>query len=275
MAMQTNLSKKDKFTIAIVLFAGLAFALIWFLIRPTITSIITINDEIEQAEITQTEYKNKIMFLSSAEAIYGKAVEDLNESTADFYPVMDSSEVDRMVTSYVLESGLFAENLLIRMPSGAVVEAPYAYAEVAQTGAAPVVSDDGSDDGSDADADTATAVGSSDLLSPYSNARNNARSTEPSGVQCASVTLVVTGSRSTCQAFIDDMCTKPAMRITGYSWSRVDMVEQYNPRTNTVELVDPGIVRLQISFNLYMADVTDYDAAVTDAVNDAVADSEG
>lgn len=271
MAMQTNLSKKDKFTIAIVLFAGLAFALIWFLIRPTITSIITINDEIEQAEITQTEYKNKIMFLSSAEAVYGKAVEDLNESTADFYPVMDSSEVDHMVTSYVLESGLFAENLLINMPSGAVVESPYAYADVAQTGAAPVASDEDSDDA----ADTTTAIGSSDLLSPYNNARHNARSTEPSGVQCASITLVVTGSRGTCQAFIDDMSSKPAMRITGFSWSRVDMVEQYNPRTNTVELVDPGIVRLQISFNLYMADVTDYDAAVSDAVKDAVADSEG
>lgn len=270
MAMQTNLSKKDKFTIAIVLFAGLAFALIWFLIRPTITSIITINDEIEQAEITQADYKNKIMFLSSAEAIYDKTVNDLNDSTADYYPVMDSSEVDRMITSYVLESGLFAESLFINMPSGSVVESPYAYADVSQTGAAPVAAD-----GSDEDAGTATVAGSSDLLSPYNNARANARTSEPSGVQCVSLTLVVTGSRSTCQAFIDDMCTNPAMRITGFSWSTVNMVEKYNPVTDTVELVDPGIVRLQISFNLYMVDVTDYDAAVSDAVNDAVADSEG
>lgn len=269
MAMQTNLSKKDKFTIAIVLFAALAFAFIWFLIRPTITSVMTINDEIEQAEITQAEYKNKIMFLSSAESIYSKSVNDLNVSTADYYPVMDSSEVDRMITSYVLESGLFAESLFINMPSGSVVESPYAYSNVTQRGDIATVADD-SGEGT-----AVAASGSSDLLSPYNNARANARTSESSGVQCVALTLVVTGSRTTCQAFIDDMCTNPAMRITGFSWSSVEMVEKYNPVTNTVELVDSGNVRLQISFNLYMADVTDYDAAVSDAVKDAVADSEG
>ena len=56
MEMQTNLSKKDKTTIAVVLFAGLVFMIAWFLIRPTLTSITTISDKIEQAEITQKEY---------------------------------------------------------------------------------------------------------------------------------------------------------------------------------------------------------------------------
>ena len=72
MALQTNLNKKDKITIAVVLFAALIFALIWFLIKPTVSSILTTSDKIEQAQLTQEQYKSKIMFLSSAETVYDK-----------------------------------------------------------------------------------------------------------------------------------------------------------------------------------------------------------
>ena len=84
MALQTNLNEKDKKTIAWVLFAALIFVIAWFLIRPTVSAIRTTDDKIEQAEITRTQYQNKIMYLTSAEALYGKAVTDLNDSTADF-----------------------------------------------------------------------------------------------------------------------------------------------------------------------------------------------
>ena len=72
MAMQTNISKKDKITIAVVLFAGIVFVSIWYLIRPNITSIMTISDKIEEAELTQTQYRNKLINLTSGEAIYDK-----------------------------------------------------------------------------------------------------------------------------------------------------------------------------------------------------------
>ena len=48
MAIQTNLNNKDKKTIAIVLFAALVFAIAWFLIRPTVTSIMNTNEKIEE-----------------------------------------------------------------------------------------------------------------------------------------------------------------------------------------------------------------------------------
>ena len=250
MAMQTNLNKKDKMTIAVVLFAGLAFMIVWFLIRPTITSIMNTNDTIEQAEITRDEYKNKIIFLSSAEALYGKAVDDLNESTKDYYEIMDSSEIDRMVTSYVLKSGLFAESLIINMPSDNVEETPYAYATNVNT------SYDDSED-----ALVSNTGGTDTLLVPYNTARRNKNSTQSSGVKCVGLTLVVTGSRKTCQAFIDDIASKPAVRITGFEWEPVNMVEQLDPVTGTIKLVDPGVVKLRIDVNLYMADVADYEVA--------------
>ncbi len=262
MAMQTNLSKKDKMTIAIVLFIALVFVISWFLIRPTISATLNIEDKIEQDRLTEKEYKEKILYLTSAEALYGKAVDDLNESTADYYEMMDSSEIDRMVTSYVLNSGLFSESLIIKMPEDTVDESPYLYATGSDT-AAP---------SSDTAADTADSDG---LLAPYSNARYNTTSTKSSGVKCVSLTLVVTGSRKACQALIDDICTKKAVRITGFSWEKVDMIEEIDPVTGVTSLRDPGTARLRIDVNLYMADVADYESAVSEAVNDAVAEAEG
>jgi hypothetical protein len=252
MAMQTNLAKKDKITIAVLLFAALIFMVVWFLIKPTVSSIITTSDKIEQAELKQTEYKNKIMYLSSAEAIYGKVVDDLNVSTEMFYNIMDSAEIDRMVTSYVLKSGLFAENLKIVMPIEAVDEKPYVYSDLAAEDSGKSTSS--SDSKKDKDSGTADT-----LLTPYNTARNKSKSTEPSGVQCVELTLVVTGTEKACQTFLDDISTKPAVRITGFEWGKVAPLEVYNEETGRTEAVDSGKVRLTISFNLYMADVADYD----------------
>lgn len=265
MALQTNLSKKDKITIAVLLFAAAVFMIGWFLIRPTITSIMATEDKIEQAEIKQTQYKNKIMYLSSAETLYSKTVGDLNSSTDGYYPVMDSSEIDKMVTSYVLKSGLFSENLVIDMPVDAVDETPYTYSDLAgkkSTNASSSVT---------ASSDT----NAESLLTPYNTAKYGSNSTKSSGVQRVALSLVVTGSRRSCQAFIDDICTKPAVRITGFSWDKVDMIEQINEETGLVEFKDPGVVRLRININLYMADITDYNATVSDAVKNAAADTEG
>ena len=255
MALQTNLNDKDKKTIALVLFAALIFVIAWFLIRPTISSIMNTEDKIEQAELTQTEYRNKIMYLSSAESLYGKTVNDLNESTADFYEVMDSSEIDRMVTSYVLKSGLFAESLNISMPHGSVEEHPYAYSKITSNHTSSI-----------ADTSSGVAGGTDTLTTPYENARNNTTSTSSSGVQCVGLSLSVTGTPTTCQAFIDDICTKSAVRITGFSWEKLDPIERFNEKTGIYEYVDSGKIRLRIDLNLYMTDVADYQAAVTDAV---------
>lgn len=245
MALQTNLAKKDRITIAVILFAGVIFMFIWFLIKPTISSIITLNDKIEEAEIKQTENKNKIMYLRSAEDLYAKAVNDLNESTVDFYEIMDSSEIDRMVTSYVLKKGLFSENLLINMSNEPVNESPYIYADI---------------DNSTYEIPSANG-GTDTLLTPYITARSNATSTGSSGVQRVALTLVVTGSRQTCQAFIDDISTKPAVRVTGFEWGKVEYIEVYNEETGRYEQKNSGKVRLRISFNLYMAEIADYEIA--------------
>ena len=287
MKLETNLSKKDKITIAVFLFIGAVFMIVWFLIRPAFTSISSLDDEIKQAEALQTEYKSKIMNLASAESVYSKAVTDLAESTDGFYEVMNSSDIDRMVTTYVLRHNLYPEELRI----GAIApvsETPYAYSDVAaaqasrrkvvtptptpiSTSTTSSTSNKSSTSGSSA---TATANTVDGLVAPYTNARMSARSTTASQVQCVELKLVVTGTPQACQAMIDDLSTRDSLRITSFEWAEVDRVERLNEETGIVELVDSDIARLRLNVNLYMADITDYEAAVAEAV-DAASGAEG
>ena len=265
MAIQTNLSKKDKATIAILLFAAVIFMMIWFLIRPAITTIRNTDEKIVQAELKQTQNKNKIMLISSSDALYEKTVNDFNDSTAVFYEVMDSSEIDRMVTSYALKSGLFAEDLVINMPAGSVKESPYVYSSLNDKNKkTPVVAVDTSLTPTTA-LTAAPSTNTDGLLVPYSTAKNKCISTESSGVQCVGLKLVCTGSQSVCQAFIDDISTKPAVRVTGFTWSKVEPVEIYNEETGRSEQKDSGKVRLTITFNLYMTEIADYSAVTPDS----------
>ncbi|MBR5386317.1 MAG: hypothetical protein IK142_01900 [Clostridiales bacterium] len=282
---ETNLNKKDKMTIAIVLFVGALFAFSWYLIKPAITDIRSLSDDIEQAEILKTQYRNKIINLTSAESAFDRVVTDLSDSTTGFYEIMPSSTIDRMATNYVLSFGLFPESLEITMPTGPIEETPYVYSEAYEVQINSVVDSlptptpitttglgltaSGSVSSSSG---TTPSVEVESLFVPYNQARANAVSTSYSGVQGADLTLIMTGSPEACQALIDDLCTKPAIRITGFEWMTIDPVEHYDEETGEVEYIDPDYTRLRVSLRLYMADVADYEAMVSDAVEAAGAE---
>lgn len=277
MAMiETNLSKKDKITIAIVLFVGVMFCFAWYLIKPAIADIRTLTDEIEQAENTQQLYRNKIINLSSAESVFNMAVTDLYDSTSGFYGDMTSSEVDRMITTYLLGRGLFPEELYITMPSGPVEEVPYLYSDafhsLVNNVAAPVQPEEDIMGEEDTDEDSSSSDNSlqstvvDSLFVPYNQAKSEATSTSYSGVECADVTIVVNGDEAICQALIDDLCTNPSVRIRGFEWLEVQRVQQYNEETGTTEYITPDYHRLRMDLRIYMADVADYEAMVDEAV---------
>lgn len=284
--LETNLSAKDKVTIAIVLFVGALFAFSWYAIRPAVMSIRSLSDDIEQAKIEEAQCRGKVMSLTSAESVFDRVVTDLNDSTTGYYEVMTSSQIDRMVTNYVLSYGLFPEDLYITMPNGPVEEMPYTHsqaavdqAEMLRT-AAPTPTPDPVEEAVEEVSNAvdtvlsgtdANAMQVESLFVPYNQARDMAISTSFSGVQAVDLTFVMTGSESACQALIDDLCRKDAVRITAFSWLPVLPVEQTN-EDGTVELVEADYCRLQVSVRLYMTNVADYEALVSDAVDAAGAE---
>lgn len=284
--LETNLSAKDKATIAVVLFVGIVFVFSWYAIRPTVMSIRALSDDIDQAKIVEIQSRGKVMSLTSAESAFGRVVSDLRDSTDGFYDVMTSSQIDRMATNYVLSFGLFPEDLYITMPNGPVEEIPYTYSPAAIRQASMVIAtptptpdpiaeavNDVSDTVNSAVSGAATnEMQVESLFVPYNQARDAATTTGFSGVQAVDLTLVMTGSESACQALIDDLCRKPAARITAFSWMTVEPIEQLNEETGRIELIEPDYSRLQVSVRLYMTNVADYEALVSDAVEAAGAE---
>lgn len=284
--LETNLSAKDKATIAVVLFVGIVFVFSWYAIRPTVMSIRSLSDDIDQAKVVEIQSRGKVMGLTSAEAAFGRVVSDLRDSTDGFYDVMTSSQIDRMATNYVLSFGLFPEDLYITMPNGPVEEIPYTYSPAAIRQASMVIATptptpdpvaEAVNDVSDTVNSVVNGVASDEmqvesLFVPYNQARDAATTTGFSGVQAVDLTLVMTGSESACQALIDDLCRKPAARITAFSWMTVEPIEQLNEETGRIELIEPDYSRLQVSVRLYMTNVADYEALVSDAVEAAGAE---
>ena len=277
MKFDSNLSAKDKKTIALVLGAAVVFMFGWFGIRPTINDILELDGDIDTARLTQTEYKNKIINLSSAEVIFDRAVTDLSDSTEDYYPIMQSSDIDRMMTSYVLGFGLYPESMNITMPTDPVVEAPYAYSDIQVSNIiaaptptpTPVVTTTPAATNSENNT-TQMPEQVDSLFVPYNNARSSAVSTAASGIYCVTLSYTVTGSEEDCQALIDDLSVKPSIRLTGFEWQEVDPIAVLDEEEGTIEYVESDMVRLRVDFNLYMTDIADYEEIVEEAVDAAI-----
>lgn len=278
MKFESNLNDKDKKTIALVLGAAVVFMFGWFGIRPTVNDILELDGDIDTASLKQTEYKNKIINLSSAETIFGRAVTDLSDSTEEYYPMMQSSDIDRMMTSYVLGFGLYPENMNITMPVDPVVEAPYVYSDIepvtvtpaplptTEPTPAPAASSTGSDNSGSTEY-MPEQVDS--LFAPYNDARSSAVSTASSGIYCVTLSYTVTGSEEACQALIDDLSVKPSIRLTGFEWQEVDPIAE-EQEDGTIVYIEADTVRLTVNFNLYMTDIADYEEVVQEAVDAAV-----
>ena len=276
MKFESNLNDKDKKKIALVLGAAVVFMFVWFGIRPTVNDILELDGDIDTASLKQTEYKNKIINLSSAETIFGRAVTDLADSTEEYYPMMQSSDIDRMMTSYVLGFGLYPENMNITMPTDTVVEAPYVYSDIEPVTVTPAPLPTATP----TPAANSTGTGNNEsstympeqvdsLFAPYNDARSSAVSTASSGIYCVTLSYTVTGSEEACQALIDDLSVKPSIRLTGFEWQEVDPIAE-EQEDGTVVYIEADTVRLTVDFNLYMTDIADYEEVVQEAVDAAV-----
>lgn len=254
MKFESNLRPQDKKTIAIVLYAAIVILFCWYMIRPAVLNIVELDDKIKEAKATQQEYRMKSINLGTAEVLYDKAVTDITASTEDFYDVMDNSEIEKMGTEYILNFGLTPVNFTIDLRDGSYVsEAPYKYAEIEGSSAAPAAVVDTTDI---TDTTGTAAFGGIDVQSLqvfYSSAVAGVSSTEPSEVQCARITIVVRGSQKKCQEMIDDLTHNPSIRVTDFTWGNTEEIWVVDTDGNKT-LVNAGDRTLTISLNFYMTD---------------------
>ncbi|HUM83816.1 MAG TPA: hypothetical protein PLN48_08555 [Lachnospiraceae bacterium] len=268
MKIQMDLTERDKkllyvlgLVIIIALFALLA-------IRPLLTSLSDKETEITAAEETKQVLATKRMTLPSVTANVTKMSEEVNSYSQKYYAMMTSSEIDKLITGYVLSNGLTSRDLAITMPTAALTLTPYQYSEAAKADAAAKATESATEsqynmnDATDSAAQAALAAGN--MADSTDDSTLTVNDTNVAGVYAAELTLKVEGNREIEQLMLDDIQTNyPSMRVTAYSWNKSDTVA-----TQT----DSGIVYtgstevLNLNIELYMYDPNAY-VSTTDSAS--------
>ncbi len=291
MNTNTTLTERDKKLLLGLAYVVIAFVFIWCLIRPLCKKIIEVHEDILVASSLRSANETKSIGLASARTSAAKFTEDYSKSIEQYYDYMDSSEIDKLVTSYILEKGLTAKELTIEMPTGYVEETPYAYSDIAealeremeiQEAAAQTAADTtpetttaktedtdknseddkGLDHLKDAILAFVTGYGSQQLAvvsnptEEYSLSMSDVSSTESSGILCVPLTITVEGDQEVEQKIIDELCKNPSVRITGFRWSHLDPVS-YLLEDGSIVIIESDATQLTLNVNLYMKDMTE------------------
>ena len=268
--MEATLTARDKKLLYMLGFIVIAFVFGWLLMRPVIKSIAKTDEAITSAQMLKQQNENKSMQLLSAKILMESFEEDLAEATEEYYEPMDSSEIDKMFTMYVLGFGLRAKDLIISMPTSALDETPYKYSEIGkrvqerEKSSSSASSDsDSSSLAADSSGSSSDGISADDMslmvsftqnpLDAYSEKKMMVKDTMSSGIRCAEVTIILTGSREKTQKFLDDILMKPSMRVTGFAWEDRPPI-LYTFEDGSVTVADSMDKQLTVYVNLYMYD---------------------
>ena len=249
--METTLTENDKKLLYILGFIVIAFIFGWLIIRPMVKKMIEVDEDIIVEKELKLQNEAKVMNVGTAESLIGRFESDFNESVADYYDPMDSSEIDKLFTSYVLSFGLYAKDLTISMPQGYVSEVPYINSDL---GKAYVLADSSDSDSSDYDEESEDGESLTEVVSPlelYQDSMNSVSDTTGAGVTCAEVTIVMTGNPVTEQKLLDDILTNPSVRVTGFAWDDLNMIAVTN-EDGTIDIRENTDRQLTINLNVYM-----------------------
>lgn len=258
--METKITERDKQLLYILGFIVILFIFGWVIMRPMIKSINKTEESIAAAENLKQQNEFKVTGLSSAKTLLERFKTDMDDSMTDYYEPMDSSEIDKLITSYVLGKGLYAKDLTITMPKTTVEESPYLYSEAAAKAERfRAAAEENSfyldtEDSVSQDSALGTVMEFTESpLEAYTTAREEAMDTVSSGVYCVAVKIVMTGSPDKEQALLDEIMYKPSVRLTGFAWDDVAPVAVTDDEGVT-ELVESSDKQLTVMLNLYMYD---------------------
>ncbi len=243
--MKIELTERDK---KLLTFMGVFVIVViigYYLIIPQLKKASEYNDEIEEQELLQDVYQQKILALSDVE-MYNSELEKLIEGAKDnYYPIMDSDEVDNLVTNTVIEKyGLKAYDLSISEKALAGLE-PYKFSKKAITGesdakeralraAAPVISDDGMS-----------------LFGDVDESGIETNSSDTTGIYMVSIQMRLSGDMDNIMRLLDDLAlSEKKLRLVDYTVNTEEIIIPHDDGTKEVITSES----LDISVELYMCE---------------------
>ncbi len=226
----------------------------YYLIIPQMKKATEYSDEIEEQELLQSVYEQKVMALGDVEVNNSELEKLIEGAKENYYPMMDSDEIDNLVTNTVIEKyGLKAYDLAISECNLADLK-PYMYSKKQLTGesdaqqralraAAPVISDDGIALFNDLDNDD------NSIESDYVSEMSGDYSTGTVGIYVVSIQMRLSGDMENITKLLDDLAlSEKKLRLVDYSVRTEEISIPHDDGTEEVYMTDS----LDISVELYM-----------------------
>ncbi len=115
--MKTNMTERDKKLLVAMFIGVIIVAIGYWGILPQIKQCKTLEAKIQREEAIQKLNKTKILNAGTLEIQADDYEARIAERKDEFYPIMTSSQVDRMMTEMALDSDLNIYDLSFNMPS--------------------------------------------------------------------------------------------------------------------------------------------------------------
>lgn len=212
-----KLTERDKKLLLMMAYLVVIIGFGAFVFKPLINYYMDMGDEIVLLEAQKEEMDARIAEEPGLERRRNELADLYRISTQDYYPMLESEEVDKEVTGIVLSCGMQALNLNIVMPQQGVAVTMYPYAETEAVTLSPDT------------ADTEEAAGTQSF------------------VYAPLVTLTASGSKAQVDNLIDTMTRDyPAIRLRNYSRQR--QTSGWEEESFT------GMESVSLELELYMCD---------------------
>ncbi len=212
-----GMTERDKKLLYMLGFIVIIFMFIIIADRPLFRKIRATNAEIEKEQETYDMIKMKQSRMALVESYKDQIDEKVDLYVARYYPIMDSTKIDDLLTGYVLGEGLKAVDLYIDMPQEAVVLLPYTYSEAAEA-ASEMSSEEeaGNPDYAQVEAFTDTLNGEGQVN--VDESADMVADTSLSGVYAAEVSLTAFGGETRLRSLLDKLLSNQSLRVASYQW---------------------------------------------------------
>lgn len=232
-----TITERDKKLLRVLAIFLILLGFVTLILMPALDKFDSLDAQAAELLTQKTAMEDKIISLP----LYELEQEDLKtsfaEASGNYYPMMQSQEIDRLLTGIALGYALEVTELNITMPTEPAVMTPYLYSGLQMQGEIEA------DIQAEGEADSSSLTAEEAAASETENA--GADSGEPKSASCifaANATMGVEGSKENIQAFIDSLnYNTKSMLVTKY---QMDTAEESTD--------EGGGHHLNISIAVYM-----------------------
>ncbi len=287
--MKTTMTERDKKLLLWMFIGVIIVAIGYWGIRPQLKKYTELGKKIEKQEDQKKINQMKIMNLSGVEIQAEEYEKKIAEKKDEFYQIMTSSDIDRMMTEIAVDNSLYIYDLRFTMPQSPSERMAYQYSELYQqqmaqkaeyqTGLAAdgmtVVGNEDSDKESDSSG-AATTDSSMILMDAFGDEEGGYQPN--TDIYAVPVTMTVGGELSDLENFIDRLIhmDKRCMLVS-YTWGEYRDIVRRDANGNIIrnaveiapdtgeegvseeELKADNVVRksLTVRIEIYMCDTSD------------------